>query len=80
MGVLMPPLVAVIMHAWLALWSVISSAQGADALTRDDPCHSWGPPDQGKKSECQQWATKLSILLWAYLGLVLVQGYVLFLL
>lgn len=81
MGVLMPALVAVLMHVFLGGWLLIAFTDGAVGLLRDHTwCYKRGPVDPIKQHECYEWADKFSIFLWVYLGFVLVLGYVMFLL
>jgi len=76
MGVLMPALVAVLMHVVLGVPLFVAFTNGAIALLRDATwCYNWGgTQDPIKQHECFVWAAKFSIFLWAYLIMVLVLG------
>ncbi|KAK4096294.1 hypothetical protein N658DRAFT_45379 [Parathielavia hyrcaniae] len=71
----MPALVAAIIHAGLALFLVLTSLEGADALLRAFPCHVYGSPEEDEKRlRCERWAAKFHILLWTYLTLAFLLG------
>ncbi|KAK0648428.1 hypothetical protein B0T16DRAFT_408182 [Cercophora newfieldiana] len=76
LGLLMPPLVAVIMHGVLAVWSAVTSIQGMISLARNSQCYDWGYPDPDDTLRCWEFASRISVLLWVYLGAVLVIGLV----
>jgi hypothetical protein len=78
LGVLMPSLIAAIMHGGLALFMVFTSLQGVDELLRSHVCRLYGvQKDDAREAKCREWAEKFHILLWAYLISVLIIGYVL---
>jgi hypothetical protein len=75
MGVLMPALVAVLVHAFLGGLLLVTFTDGALGLLRGQHrCRWYGPVDPIREHECDEWAGKFAILLWVYLGVVFVLG------
>jgi len=75
---LMPPLVAAIMHTGLAWWLVYTSLESVDGLMTSDPCYVYGGPRNPEKwVQCREWAERFKVLLWAYVLAGLIFGYVL---
>ncbi|KAK3295067.1 uncharacterized protein B0H64DRAFT_402516 [Chaetomium fimeti] len=74
-GVLMPALVAAIIHAGLAMFFVMTSIQAADTLLQVRPCRVYGDVgDDERFLRCEQWAAKFHILLWTYLASAFLLG------
>ncbi|KAK0616439.1 hypothetical protein B0T14DRAFT_246783 [Immersiella caudata] len=76
-GTLMPPFVAAVGHAGLALWLVMISIIGISVLVGGSRqmCHVYNRPEIPETvQECLKWAAKLSRFLWVYLGAVFVLG------
>lgn len=73
---LMPALFAAIIHGGFAFYLVIAAIEGVrdSIVTKWHRCYSWEPVDPIKEHECLEWAWKFGILLWVYLGAVLVLG------
>ncbi|KAH6844693.1 hypothetical protein B0I37DRAFT_166991 [Chaetomium sp. MPI-CAGE-AT-0009] len=67
-GVLMPALIAAIIHGGLAVFLVLTPLQAADTLLQVHPCRTYGRvEDDERLRRCEQWAAKFHILLWTYL-------------